>query len=80
MGVVRVGRGLGQQGDDPGRLPRGGPVGVHLDAAGLAGVERDRAVLDVPFEGTTFKKGTVESQSVRLAAGIVDRPGQRPKQ
>lgn len=32
----------------------------------------------VLFEGSTFKKGTVESQSVRLAAGIVDRPGQRP--
>ncbi|KAB2350285.1 CU044_5270 family protein [Actinomadura rudentiformis] len=26
----------------------------------------------------TYKKGTIESQSVRLAAGIVDRPGQRP--
>ncbi|MFC4048978.1 CU044_5270 family protein [Actinomadura syzygii] len=29
-------------------------------------------------QGMTYKKGTVESQSVRLASGIVDRPGQRP--
>lgn len=28
--------------------------------------------------GETYKKGTVESQSVRLAAGVVDRPGERP--
>lgn len=26
----------------------------------------------------TIKKGTIESQSARLAAGFVDRPGQRP--
>lgn len=29
-------------------------------------------------DGGRFLKGTVESQSVRLAAGVVDRPGQRP--
>jgi hypothetical protein len=33
-----------------------------------------------PYEGSrwTIKKGTVESESARLAAGFVDRPGQRP--
>ncbi|HEX2316967.1 MAG TPA: CU044_5270 family protein [Thermomonospora sp.] len=29
-------------------------------------------------DGGTFRKGTVESESMRLAAGVVDRAGQRP--
>ncbi|MFD0691801.1 CU044_5270 family protein [Actinomadura fibrosa] len=39
---------------------------------------RDVVVRDHTFEeGGTFKKGAVESSSVRLASAIVDRPGQR---
>ncbi|MFI0446822.1 CU044_5270 family protein [Actinomadura sp. 6N118] len=39
---------------------------------------RSTVTKDHTIEDSTFKKGAIESQSVRLAAGIVDRPGQRP--